>query len=634
MEDQNLFEGRLRETSSHMAIVHPAAEEDMRFAAGGPGQWDPVDYKKLKAENRPALSVDQVGPTIRAVSGSEHVNRFEAEFIPRNADLDDIDTLAAEAMGAVFKWSWQSKDAEHQVSRAYRDAVTTGYGWTETYLDFEENPDGQVRTDWVPQFEVGFDPAANHMNLGDAQYVIRGKWMQASDFAFMFPDAAKRGAISDIRGASRAQFPGGFMSRSGTIGEDYAETPGTSTGAFYDTTQDKVLVYEHQSFTRERQFRVTVPQGLQFPVGDEGKIIQPGRQWLAPDDLDDFMIGLEDALRLISPDDNSVAMGLKQVQSGIDFVPRKVYHQSFHSGGIELASGLAPIQDFTYLAITGFENQGDTSQMHWMGLVENMKDPQRMINSLISSIIWLIRQNPNALMYERNTFVDEDHALRNMNNPSANVELIEGALRDGRVKPRLDRNPLPSGMGDMLSFAMDSIPRVSGVNPFFSGMVADLKRTPAASVQSVQNQAMVILSVLMDSLRAYRKQHARISMKFIQQLRPEIVERVLTPELRQQGAGNLIYNTDITEYDIVIDESPTSASHQAELRRDLLQNGFLMELIRAGFPIPPDIFESMGLPSNVARQFGEAATLFWQQTLGQMQQPQQAPGTPGAAPVQ
>jgi nuclear transport factor 2 (NTF2) superfamily protein len=57
------------------------AEKYYKYYGGE--QWSKEDVEALKAQNRPALTLNQCLSVVNAVSGSEIVNRFESKFLPR-----------------------------------------------------------------------------------------------------------------------------------------------------------------------------------------------------------------------------------------------------------------------------------------------------------------------------------------------------------------------------------------------------------------------------------------------------------------------------------------------------------------------------------------------------------------------
>jgi hypothetical protein len=52
------------------------------------------------------------------------------------------------------------------------------------------------------------------------------------------------------------------------------------------------------------------------------------------------------------------------------------------------------------------------------------------------------------------------------------------------------------------------------------------------------------------------------------------------------------------EYDIIVDESPTSPNKTREFTQMLLNSNFLPQMMQLGMPIPPEIMDLMELPES------------------------------------
>src|SRR5436190_990043 len=101
--------------------------------------WFLADYEKqeLRDMNRPIIVMNRVEPIIDSVSGSEVANRQEVQFIPRQQGAVQVN----EVLTSAAKWFRDQCDAEDEESDAFREMVVCGMGWTETRLDYEDDPD-------------------------------------------------------------------------------------------------------------------------------------------------------------------------------------------------------------------------------------------------------------------------------------------------------------------------------------------------------------------------------------------------------------------------------------------------------------------------------------------------------------
>jgi hypothetical protein len=70
---------------------------------------------------------------------------------------------------SAAKWFRQQCDAEDEESDAFRDLVVCGMGWTETRLDYEDNPEGDPKVDRSDPLEMVWDSGAKKRNLVDGR---------------------------------------------------------------------------------------------------------------------------------------------------------------------------------------------------------------------------------------------------------------------------------------------------------------------------------------------------------------------------------------------------------------------------------------------------------------------------------
>jgi len=317
---------------------------------------------------------------------------------------------------------------------------------------------------------------------------------------------------------------------------------------------------------------------------------------------------------------------------------RKVYKQAFlgQTGVIEVN----PLEAWAYNFITG---KRDEKKKIWYGIVRSLKDPQRILNKFLATVIHILASNAKGgLIYERGAFADQRKAEEDWSNPQKNVEVTEGALVNGRIRNR-EAPQLPQGAVMLIEFTMQNISRVSGINVELLGS-AD--RDQPASLEMQRRQSAVSTQAsLFDSKRFYHVEQGRTLLALMKTLPPETLVRVTVDPfdpaqalllLPPQPPGNdpqamaqwqqqaqavqaqigqaregksrevfvamatiaKAFKDDTIRFDVIADEAPSSPNQQ----QDIL--GKLAILSHNGMQLPPEaqavIVENIGLPAAMA----------------------------------
>ncbi len=551
IEDMDLVK-RIQDDSTeardHITKWRIEAEEDYNFRAGH--QWSDDDLTKLKDENRPAITFNRVDTNISAVIGIEANQRNEVAYLGR----EHMDDSLSEAIEYVSKWVNQYADIEYEEAMAFEDILSTGMGWTESFMQYEIDLDGKYIKERVNPLEMLWDIRSEKRNLTDATWVAREKKMTPDEVKTIWPDAD----ISYEEPASSNNQTQTIVNPRKYYTEGSVELP---------LKKKQLTVIQYQWFETEAIYRAQEP--------NTGKIIE------------------------LSPKDFKANQDIL-MQGGAKFIKqkRRIYYQAFICGNTLLEKQKSPSQTgFTFKCITG---KRDHIGKSWYGLIRLMKDPQRWANKFFSMFLDIINSNAKGgIMAESDVFINPKEAEAKWARCDSIIYVKQGAVSGGRITSK-PVAPYPQGVERLLSFAISAIREVSGINLELLGM-AD--REQAGIVEETRKKsAYAILAPYFDSLKAYRKQSGLLLLEFIKEYMPiNRIARIL-PQDYAPLAGQ-IKNIDLQSIDIVVSEAPQSENNK------LMVWGFLSQLLptlaQMQIPIPSEIIEYSPLPANLSKKWAQ-----------------------------
>lgn len=538
---------QFKAAKQHLSEWRTEAAESFDFVAGR--QWSEEDKADLEEQERPVITFNRMGPYFDAIAGYEINNRQEIKFRPRTVD----DTKQTEILNAATKWVLDQTNAQDEESDAFVDTLIGGYGWIETYMDYETDPEGKICMRRVDPLEMYYDPWARQKNLTDRRSNQHVQWKTKAEIKERWPDAT--------------------LGLSADPWEDDTKTePHNASLAFlyktnatgFDEKSGRYRVVRHQYYETETQYKVIDPATNQAVILDAKK----------------FKIAQDAYPDLVSA---------KQ--------KKRVYKEAYVIGDEIVERSDLKCQGFTYQCITG---KRDRNKNIFYGLARVMKDPQRWANKFFSQILHIINANAKGgLMAEEGAFVDPKKAEETWADPSAVVMLKNGALAGNKVKERVAAS-YPQGLDKMLQFAISSIPDVTGVNPEFIGAVD--RQQAGILEQERKKSAFTILAGFFDSMRLYRKEQGRLLMHYIKAyLNDGRIIRITTPQGEMPIPLRL--SDDTMSYDVVVDQAPDSPNLKEEVWNTLGQ--LVPQFLKAGIALPPDILKFSPLPSDMAQKFAE-----------------------------
>jgi hypothetical protein len=544
---------------------YSSARDDYDFMAGR--QWAIDDEAELISEDRPALTFNYSEKMVDAVIGAEVNNRQEVVFRPRGME----DAGGAEAYTEAARWARELSNAEHEESDALRDMLTCGVGWVETRVDHTIDPDGRIVIERIDPLEMDWDRAATRPGLVDRRWQCRTWWADLSAAQRAWPkfDFTQTGTGRD----DAYRNAGVTLHREGRA---YSRGDKAAVDEDIDRS-DQVLIRHYQTYSIEPYYRVAA--GEQLIELDEPAFKRVRKQ------LD--------------------AEGIQYARQN-----KRVYYRAFFCGDALLDGGPSPCQDgFTFTPITG---KRDRNSISWYGLTRVMKDPQRWANKWLSQAVYILNANAKGgLLAETDAFVDPRKAEAEWARPDSITLLQSGGLE--KVKEKVPA-PYPAGFDRLMSFALESLPMVTGINLEALGLA---NREQAGVLESQRKQAAYgILAPYFDSMRLYRREQGRTLLYY---LRHYIADGRWIRLLGDAAKPAIQLNKlpDNIAFDIIVDQAPTAPDVKQRTWESLIQ--LVPALLKAGVPIPPDILDYTPLPVQLAQSWKQ----YVQQAQGQASPEQQ-----------
>jgi hypothetical protein len=573
-EDEELlkFKRWYREDYEASTDWRKEAVLDYAFYAGH-GQWEEADRLKLQEQSRPCITFNRIMPVVASVVGQEINNRSELTLKPRTTStavgqpgMPPIpgadDQGFAETLTAAAKYLKDQCNAEDEESDAFQDDVICGMGWVETRVSHDENPDGDLVENRIDPLEMVWDCKAEKRNLMDSRRFWRVREIDKDAAKDEFPDID----ASDLD-ASWARMSKDTEPHDREAARNYESQQPED----YDPNRKTVTQVECAYFTWKTAYKsVNVEDGEPVEFADKKQ-------------ADNYVKNAFTATGKHFP---------------ISTHRKRVYMKAILGKKVLVDEEAQSQKKFKYQAMTGYR---DRNKKQWVGLVRPMRDPQRWANALFSSVLHQIQTTGKGIMAERNAFEDAQKAEKDWANGSKIVWLSTGAVA-GQMVQQKEQHQLPQGVFDMMQLSLGAFRDVTGVNMEAMGL-AD--RSQAASLEFQRTkQAGVILAPFFDGKRRFTKDNGRLVVDLIVNfLSDGRLVRVVGPDYEKYVP--LVRDEEAVEYDIIVDESPSSPN-QKEAAWAVLQQ--LLPVIgpMLGPASGAAILKATPLPESTVNEFKKA----------------------------
>ncbi|WP_375692307.1 portal protein [Bartonella sp. AP4SXKL] len=564
LENQALFKklvGWYQDDIDHVEKWRKNAQEDYDFYNGR--QWNEQDLAVLHEQNRPVMTFNRIAPLINAVIGAERNNKRQVQFIPRQEGA----AFANQILTGAAEWFRDEADGEYEDSDAFQDAIICGMGWTDTRLDYEQDPQGKPIIARLDPMKMVWDASAVKSNLIDAQrlwYIDEKPLAVAQE---MFPNVHWSDLHADwVKHQSFLQPTSNGMTQSyqserGDQGEE---------GSGYQRPK-MVTLAECRWFEREVVYKVLEPQS--------GRFVDYSEQ--------DFQ-----NLSKTFPHVQATRLNRKIVKRA--FLGRKLLEAP--------DKPLVPPNQLGWECITG---TFDKLSRQFYGIVRPTKDPQRWANKYFSQVMHLLNsQSKGGIMAERDAFDDDRQAVESWARADSITWLKSGAVSGGRIQPKPVAQ-FPQGFFQLFNEAKSALEQVTGLSSEFIGTRA--VNQPGILEQQRRQSSLNLLASFFDGLRRYRQRQGKIILYLIQNyLSDGRLVRIAGDENAQYVPLTREMVTSL-EYDIVVDDAPTSLNEKERtfalimqllpLMQNFTTPEIMLDLLRYS-PLPASLIHKIAIKAQ------------------------------------
>ncbi len=529
-------------------------------------QWRAEDKAEVEERGQMALVYNEIAPLVDWLIGTERRTRVDWKVLPRTED----DVQIADIKTKVLKFVSDVNRVVFNRSRAFADAIKVGVGWQDDGPRDDPTKDVLYSKyeDWR---NVLWDSRGSYdLDLEDARYLFRWRWVDVDIAVMMFPDRADavRKAAEDTSfwGDVDPEEEDGWQSpldaetRSGTL-------RAYGTGTTIDTERKRVRLIE-----------------AQYRIPTKVRVVRDGPH----------------AGAILNEQDRLLADAVAQSSSMIvDRVMMRTHVAVFVEGAL-LARGqsIARHNKFSLTPIWCYRF-GRTRQPY--GVIRRVRDVQQDINKRASKSLFLM--NTNQVIMDEGAVDDIEATRDEVGRPDGMI--IKKANKAFDIRRDVDA---ATGQIQMMELGAQSIQRSAGVNNDNLGRQTNAQSGEAIKARQIQGS--VSTTEPFDNLRYATQVQGEKQLSLTEQFYTDAkvirltgakgaIEWLRINQPEQQADGSVRYLNDVTAS--MADFIVTEADYAGTLRQVMFDS-----LSKIAERLPPEValrlltmaFEFSDLPNK------------------------------------
>lgn len=451
------------------------ADKEADYADGN--QLDSELLQKQAALGIPPAKENIIGPAIRAVCGYEAKTRTDWRVTP---DGDPQGQDVADALNYRLNQAERHSHADRALSEAFKGAATVGLGWVEVTrasnaLQFP------YKCRSVHRNEIWWDMQSVEMDLSDARWLFRRRWVERERAARMFPEHAT--IILNAADKWIADLAGEMLEG------------GQSTGLAQAVDAERAWTVQEDAWYNDENRQVCITE-LWYRRWAEVTILRAHNGRAVEYDP-------------ANPAHEAVLAAKRGVLER-QIIPKM--RRAYWMGPHLLHDGPTPHphEHFPYVPVWG--SREDLTGIPY-GLVRDMLFPQDNLNASISKLRW----GMSATRTERTkgAVAMSDEVFRRMA-ARVDADIILDADHMARPGARFEVKrdfQLNAQQFDLMNDSRRAMERVSGITAAFQGQ----KGTAASGIQEQTQleQSQVAVADLMDNFKDARRMVGELLMALI-----------------------------------------------------------------------------------------------------------------------
>lgn len=538
-----------------------AAKENEWYYLGRGLQWDPELKHALEAQGRPWLEENVIFSTVNTVLGYQTQSRMDIAYKPREAvDQETSDVLTKLAMFIIDqnKYPWLE-------SEMFADGVIQQRGYIDMRIEFDDNMYGDIKMERLDPLDVIPDPDSKSYNPDDWGDVTVTSWIPVDDIKTTYGLAKWRQVNTYLQDNNQPDFGSDGW---GEVRNSFADPIFQSSYFTDESGINHVRVIERQWWKlQNREFWFDIETGDYFPIPDEMK--EREKKQIAKANEYDIIKRLVKRIRWTVSTYDSV-----------------------------LHDDWSPYDHFTIIPYFPYFRRGRTR-----GLVDNLISTQDMLNKTYSQILHIVNTTANSgWTVEENSLTNMD--TEDLEDVGAKTGLVVEHKRGTTPPTKIEPNPIPQGLKDLVGSAVDLIRLISGVSETFQGGKGP--EVSGTAIQSRVQQSAVQLATPIDNLFRTRNMIGERMLKLLQKFYTEERVFLIAEDETSEGEGpsevvanqelddgSVINDITVGKYDVVIADVPTQITFQGAQFQQAL------DMRKFGVNIPDD---EMVLMSTLTRK--------------------------------